>query len=690
MKKDSELYKKIRVHCYIVGLIVFLTALIVGVFLLHNLEKDEKTTGKYMAQITEKRVRARLDQYSMLSALLGNYISAGENLDENTFSELAEKIPNEDGVIKAFELAPEGIVTDIYPKQGNEGAFGLDMLQEHERKKDAILARDSGKYTIGGPYQLKQGGTGALLFNPVYQDNNSEQGEFWGFVILVIDWERFIGEINLDYLSDADFCYRIWTYDRDNSDRIILAESQGDMPDNILTVECAVPNNTWYFDITPSEGWSPRSYWIMCIVISYVFSLLIATVFYLIFSKKHRERQYEAELEKSAEQAKNANEAKTRFLFNMSHDIRTPMNAIVGFSGLLEKNLQNEKKAKEYLGKIQSSSNLLLMIINQILEMARIESGTAVLQLKAEDIDALFHRVNTVFEEDIRKKNLQYHADLDVRHHYVVCDQTKLQEIMLNIISNAIKYTPEGHSIHVKVHEAVSENPLRIRYIFSCEDTGIGMCEEYLPHVYEEFSREHTTTENKVPGTGLGLSIIKSMIELMGGSIQVESRQGIGTKFTVDLSFDIASKEEVYGNQNTIKPSAIHTIKGKRILLVEDNELNAEIAKTVLEDIGALITRAENGQQALELFKEKPAGTFDVILMDLMMPVMDGYTATRKIRELERSDAKTVPIIAMTANAFQEDAEKCIAVGMNAHLAKPLDIEKVKTTICHLVKKKNE
>ena len=681
MKKDSELYKKIRVHCYIVGLIAFLTALIVGVFLLHNLEKDEKTTGKYMAQITEKRVRARLDQYSMLSALLGNYISAGENLDENTFSELAEKIPNEDGVIKAFELAPEGIVTDIYPKQGNEGAFGLDMLQEHERKKDAILARDSGKYTLGGPYQLKQGGTGALLFNPVYQDNNSEQDEFWGFVILVIDWDRFIGEINLDYLSDADFCYRIWTYDRGSSDKIILAESQDNMSDNILTVECAVPNNTWYFDIIPSEGWSPRSYWIMCIVISYVFSLLIATVFYLISSKKHRERQYEAELEKAAEQAKNANEAKTRFLFNMSHDIRTPMNAIVGFSGLLEKNLQNERKAKEYLEKIQSCSNLLLRIINQVLEMARIESGTAVLQLKAEDMDALFHRVNTVFEEDVRKKNLQYHAVLDVRHHYVVCDQTKLQEIMLNIISNAIKYTPEGHSIYVEVHEAVSENPSKIRYIFSCEDTGIGMSEEYLPHIYEEFSREHSTTENKVPGTGLGLPIIKSMIELMGGSIQVESRQGIGTKFTIDLSFDIALKEEVYGSEDTIESSAIHTIKGKRILLVEDNELNAEIAKTVLEDVGALITRAENGQQALELFKEKPAGTFDVILMDLMMPVMDGYTATRKIRELERSDAKTVPIIAMTANAFQEDAEKCIAVGMNAHLAKPLDIEKMKKTI---------
>ena len=254
---------------------------------------------------------------------------------------------------------------------------------------------------------------------------------------------------------------------------------------------------------------------------------------------------------------------------------------------------------------------------------------------------------------------------------------------------NSLKYTPAGGKITIDIREIPFDRENYIAYKIVVEDTGIGMSEDYLPHIFEEFSREHSTTENKVPGTGLGLPIIKSMIELMGGSIQVESRQGIGTKFTIDLSFDIALKEEVYGSEDTIESSAIHTIKGKRILLVEDNELNAEIAKTVLEDVGALITRAENGQQALELFKEKPAGTFDVILMDLMMPVMDGYTATRKIRELERSDAKTVPIIAMTANAFQEDAEKCIAVGMNAHLAKPLDIEKVMITICHLVKKKD-
>ena len=618
MKKDSELYKKIKVHCYIVGLIAFLTALIVGVFLLHNLEKDEKTTGKYMAQITEKRVRARLDQYSMLSALLGNYISAGENLDENTFSELAEKIPNEDGVIKAFELAPEGIVTDIYPKEGNEGAFGLDMLQEHERKKDAILARDSGKYTLGGPYQLKQGGTGALLFNPVYQDNNSEQGEFWGFVILVIDWDRFIREINLDYLSDADFCYRIWTYDRSSSDKIILAESQDNMSDNILTVECTVPNNTWYFDIIPSRGWIPRFYQIMCIVISCIFSLLIATVFYLISSKKHRERQYEAELEKSAEQAKNANEAKTRFLFNMSHDIRTPMNAIVGFSGLLEKNLQNERKAKEYLEKIQSSGNLLLRIINQVLEMARIESGTAVLQLKAEDMDALFHRVNTVFEEDVRKKNLQYHAVLDVRHHYVVCDQTKLQEIMLNIISNAVKFTPVGGMINIRVSEKPCRREGYTTVIFSVKDNGIGMSPEFCKQVFDSFSREHTVTENGIGGTGLGMAITKNIVDMMGGTIQVESEVGKGTEFTVILECETSGV--------TVKREPIPELKGARALVVDDDAETCMSVSKMLREIEMTADWTTSGKEAVLRAREayEQNQEFKVYIIDWLMPDMNG------------------------------------------------------------------
>lgn len=627
-----------------------------------------------MAQSTIRRVKEKLDNYITISDLLGNYIIDGSDMDENTFSELAEKIPNEDGVVKAFELAPEGIITEIYPMQGNSETLGLDVLGEHDRKKDAALAKETGEYTLGGPYQLKQGGTGALLFKPVYRTDDSGESSFWGFALQVIDWDRFMSDINLQSLSEADFSYKIWSYDRSSGDKVIFAQSQDDMPEDSLTIECEIPNNTWYFDIVPSNGWIPVSYWLLAIAASYIFSLLVATIYYQISSKKHREKQYAADLKKAAELAKSANEAKTRFLFNMSHDIRTPMNAIIGFSVLLEKNLQNEEKAKEYLGKICSSGNLLMTIINQILEIARIESGTIALQLKAEDINAVFHTVNTVFEEDIRKKNLQYSADLDVYHTFIFCDRVKLQEIMLNIISNAIKYTSDGHAVHVKIYEKDSENPRKARFIFTCEDTGIGMSEEYLPHIFEEFSREHTTTENKVAGTGLGLPIVKSMIELMGGSIQVESTQGVGTKFTVDISFDMASEADVYRDQISEQPDVLEKLEGKRILLAEDNDLNAEIAIELLAEQKIITDRAEDGAECLDKLEKADSGYYDMILMDIQMPVMDGYDAAARIRRMKDEKKASIPIVAMTANAFAEDRQKAISMGMNDHVAKPIDM----------------
>lgn len=627
-----------------------------------------------MAQSTIRRVKAKLDNYITISDLLGNYIIDGSDMDENTFSELAEKIPNEDGVVKAFELAPEGIITEIYPMQGNSEALELDVLGEHERKKDAALAKETGEYTLGGPYQLKQGGTGALLFKPVYRTDDSGESSFWGFVLQVIDWDRFMSDINLQSLNEADFSYKIWSYDRSSGDKVIFAQSQDDMPEDSLTIECEIPNNTWYFDIVPSNGWIPVSYWLLAIAASYIFSLLVATIYYQISSKKHREKQYAADLKNAAELAKSANEAKTRFLFNMSHDIRTPMNAIIGFSGLLEKNLQNEEKAKEYLGKICSSGNLLMSIINQILEIARIESGTTALQLKAEDINTVFHTVNTVFEDDIRKKNLQYSADLDVNHAFIFCDRVKLQEIMLNIISNAIKYTSDGHVVHVKIYEKDSEDPRKARFIFTCEDTGIGMSEEYLPHIFEEFSREHTTTENKVAGTGLGLPIVKSMIELMGGSIRVESAQGAGTKFTVDISFDTASEEDVYRNQISEQPDILEKLKGKRILLAEDNDLNAEIAIELLAEQKIIVYRAKDGAECLDKLEKADSGYYDMILMDIQMPVMDGYNAAARIRRMKDEKKASIPIVAMTANAFAEDRQKAISMGMNDHVAKPIDM----------------
>ena len=666
--------KRIKRNCYIVGMISFIIALVFGTIINAFAEKDQKVNATYTANSTVRRIKSQLDQYVVMSDFLENTINEGYALDQEDFSKLAEMIPNENGVVKAFEIAPNGIVSTVYPQEGNEVVAGLDVLTVDEGHFDANLAKDTNEYTLGGPYELKQGGKGALLFNPVYQKDASGNENFWGFVALIIDWDRFIEQIGLDKLNNASYSYEIWKNEGNTSNRVVLAKSGNDLSKNCLTVECDIPNCTWYFDIEPEGGWIPWTQWVATAILSYLLSLMVATLFYLYSSKKYQQEQYAIQLEKSAEQARNANEAKTRFLFNMSHDIRTPMNAIIGFSDLLEKNLDDRIKAKGYLKKIQSSSNLLLTIINQVLEMARIESGKAVLTLEPCNLTALFHSVNLVFEEDVKKKGIHFYVKTNVEHKYAYCDQTKLQEIYLNIVSNAIKYTPQDHAITINIQEVPSMQENLARYIFICEDTGYGMSEDFVPHIFEEFSREHTTTENKIIGTGLGLSIVKSMIDLMGGTIQVESHEGKGTKFTVDVSLEIASSEDVNETEDVSNEININEGNHKRILLAEDNDLNAEIACEILKSEGYLVERASHGQQCVEMLQEAEDGYYDLILMDIQMPFMDGYEACKEIRKMKDTQKANIPIIAMTANAFEEDKQMAIKAGMNDHVPKPMDM----------------
>ena len=674
MRKKSA-SKTIKRNCYIVGMISFTVALIFGIIVNSYTEKEQKANATYTAKSTVRRIKSQLDQYVVISDFLENTINEGYPLDQNEFSKLAEMIPNENGVVKAFEIAPGGIVSTVYPEDGNEIVQGLDLLSLSVGHNDASLAKNTNEYTLGGPYQLKQGGIGALLFNPVYQKDASGNENFWGFVVLVIDWNRFIDQIGLDKLNDASYNYEIWKSDGDLSNRFVLAQSEEPLSKRCLTVECDIPNYMWYFEIEPKDGWIPASQWFTTIFISYLFSLMISTSFYLYTSRKFQQQQYAIQLKESAEQARSANEAKTRFLFNMSHDIRTPMNAIIGFSGLLEQNLDNKEKAKGYLKKIQVSSNLLLKIINQVLEMARIESGTATLNLEPCNLSELFHSVNFVFESDVKKKGLHFQVDSKVQHHYAFCDITKLQQIYLNIVSNAIKYTPADHAITVSVIEVPSHKENYARYIFVCEDTGYGMSEEFLPHIFDEFTREHTTTENKISGTGLGLSIVKSMVDLMDGTIKVESIKGKGTKFTVDIALQIASKEDFTEEQVMTKEIVNNEMKHKRILLAEDNDLNAEIAIEILKSEGYLVEHASHGQQCIEMLQNASDGYYDLVLMDIQMPFMNGYEACKEIRKMEDTQKANIPIIAMTANAFEEDKQMAMQAGMNDYVPKPMDMK---------------
>ena len=414
-------------------------------------------------------------------------------------------------------------------------------------------------------------------------------------------------------------------------------------------------------------------------------AVLATAICYLMLHRKQREKLYTEEIRKSAEKARKANEAKTRFLFNMSHDIRTPMNAIVGFSGLLEKSIHDEKKSLDYIKKIRVSSDILLTIINQVLEMARIESGKITLNPESVNIREMVEAMNTVFESSLTKKSLEYQCSLNVVHDQILCDKTKMEEIILNVVSNSIKYTNPHGKITVSIDELDSEDEKNANYKVVVEDNGIGMSQDYLPHIFEEFSREHTSTETRVAGTGLGLPIVKSLVDRMGGTIEVESEEGKGTRFIMKFYFPVSLENQVREKEKQNIPDITEKLEGKRILLAEDNELNAEIAETVLEETGIKVKHVEDGIQCIEELKKMPEKYYDVILMDVQMPNMDGYTATQRIRDLDDSRAE-IPIIAMTANAYDEDRRKAQEAGMDGFLAKPLDVDEMMRLLAQIIK----
>lgn len=684
IRKDNT-SKQIRIYCLVVGIISFFIVSVCGQLLNRNTVNEEKMRAAFTAETTVNRIRSQLNRYLDVSEFFQNIIGSGHQMDSKEFQALSQMISDDSQIIKAIELAPDGVVKDIYPLKGNEAAFGIDMLNSPARKHEANLAMKSGQYTIAGPYELNQGGLGSLLFEPIYITDKSGEKSFWGFSILVLDWNRFLEELELDKLTDASYCYQMWKKDGNSGKKTIIAQGGDAIHKGAVQISCKVPNDTWYFEIIPHTGWVTVKQQALVFLVAVSIAVLATAICYLMLHRKQREKLYTEEIRKSAEKARKANEAKTRFLFNVSHDIRTPMNAIVGFSGLLEKSLHDEKKSLGYIKKIRVSSDILLTIINQVLEMARIESGKITLNPESVNIREMVEAMNTVFESSLTKKSLEYQCSLNVVHDQILCDKTKMEEIILNVVSNSIKYTNPHGKITVSIDELDSEDEKNANYKVVVEDNGIGMSQDYLPHIFEEFSREHTSTETRVAGTGLGLPIVKSLVDRMGGTIEVESEEGKGTRFIMKFSFPVSLENQVREKEKQNIPDITEKLEGKRILLAEDNELNAEIAETVLEETGIKVKHVEDGIQCIEELKKMPEKYYDVILMDVQMPNMDGYTATQRIRDLDDSRAE-IPIIAMTANAYDEDRRKAQEAGMDGFLAKPLDVDEMMRLLAQIIK----
>ena len=399
--------------------------------------------------------------------------------------------------------------------------------------------------------------------------------------------------------------------------------------------------------------------------------------------EQEKDEKYKTELLIAAKKAEAANEAKTEFLQRMSHDIRTPINGICGMVNMADHYADDMEKQKEYRTKVKEASNLLLELVNDVLDMSKLESGEIVLEEIPFNLSSIYREVFVVIEQVAAEQNLQIVWEKkEITHRDLIGSPRYVKRVMMNILSNAMKYNRENGHIYISCMEIPAGQPGMTTMEFVCRDTGIGMAEEFQKHIFEPFAQEHAGSRTKFSGTGLGMPISKKLIEKMGGTITFESAEGIGTTFVIRVPFKIDLDVDIREEQADVSEKSI---KGLHILLAEDNELNMEIAEFVLQNEGAEVSKAWNGEETVELFRKSESGEFDAILMDIMMPVMNGYEATKMIRSLDREDAKVIPIIAMTANAFTEDRLRAKEAGMNEHIAKPFDVKLLVKIIHKLV-----
>ena len=611
-------------------------------------------------------------------------IVISENGKISMFSKVAENMMAD--YIQSIQIAPDGVVTEIYPEDGNK-AGKIDLIYDKERGKISCYARDNDVITMQGPFSLKQGGTGIAVRNPVYVEQKNGERTFWGFTIVIIRVPDIFAD-SIKSLTDFSYEYKLsksiapWdeTYE----------EVYGSVVEMIdpVTYTFELGDSQWVLEVMPENGWNSNEklyrLWGCGLLI-----VLLLTGFVFMIMLLHRTQESEntvvklnKKLQKALEQAKTASVEKSNFLFNMSHDIRTPMNAVIGMTSLIRHDAGNKDKVIEYADKIDVSSQHLLGIINDILDMSKIEAEKTVFKYDDFSILNFIQKINNLFHSQIDEKKQTLTTKKNIRHEWVNGDQLHLMQIFNNLLSNAVKYTQEGGEIQFLVEECETNSSVYAKYRFLVRDNGIGMSADFKDKIFDAFTRAENSVTNKIQGTGLGMAITRNLVEAMGGTIDVESELGQGSCFEVLIELRIAEDRTVaLAAQEDTDEQDGNILQGMRFLCAEDNELNAEILTELLKIEGAECTICENGEEVLKAFEQSAPGDYDMILMDVQMPVMNGYEATKAIRKSSHELAKTIPIIAMTANAFSEDIQHSLAASMNAHVSKPVEMKVLEKTI---------
>ena len=611
-------------------------------------------------------------------------IVISENGKISMFSKVAENMMAD--YVQSIQIAPDGVVTEIYPEDGNK-AGKIDLIYDKERGKISCYARDNDVITMQGPFSLKQGGTGIAVRNPVYVEQKNGERTFWGFTIVIIRVPDIFAD-SIKSLTDFSYEYKLsksiapWdeTYE----------EVYGSVVEMIapVTYTFELGDSQWVLEVMPENGWNSNEklyrLWGYGLLI-----VLLLTGFVFMIMLLHRTQESEntvvklnKKLQKALEQAKTASVEKSNFLFNMSHDIRTPMNAVIGMTSLIRHDAGNKDKVIEYADKIDISSQHLLGIINDILDMSKIEAGKTVFKYDDFSILNFIQKINNLFHSQIDEKKQTLTTKKNIRHEWVNGDQLHLMQIFNNLLSNAVKYTQEGGEIQFLVEECETNSSVYAKYRFLVRDNGIGMSADFKDKIFDAFTRAENSVTNKIQGTGLGMAITRNLVEAMGGTIDVESELGQGSCFEVLIELRIAEDRTVaLAAQEDTDEQDGNILQGMRFLCAEDNELNAEILTELLKIEGAECTICENGEEVLKAFEQSAPGDYDMILMDVQMPVMNGYEATKAIRRSSHELAKTIPIIAMTANAFSEDIQHSLAAGMNANVSKPVEMKVLEKTI---------